>query len=182
MIIHPDWDKGERWRIFSIRSRRELTLASTTSQLAGALVIPDICGALESPNGETSGSIYMAWFDSHVAPIYSHGGRPPMLTGDNCYRFRCSFLHQGRTQHPRGGYNRILFVEPGASTNVFHMNVLGDALNIDVRLFCLEMVAAARNWLSTVSATLPYETNLSAFVRRYPTGLSPYIVGVPVIS
>jgi hypothetical protein len=62
------------------------------------------------------------------------------------------------------------------------MNIMGDALNIDVRLFCLEMVVSARQWLAGVAGTEPYETNLNAFVRRYPNGLPPYIGGVPVIS
>jgi hypothetical protein len=150
--------------------------------LAGALVIPDICGALESADGSTNGAIYTAWFDTHVAPLHVWGGRPPMLTGEDSYRFRCSFLHQGRTQHPKSGYSRIVFVEPGATTNVFHMNILNDALNIDVREFCLEMVGAARKWVASVAGTQPYESNLAAFVRRYPNGLAPYIVGAPVIS
>jgi hypothetical protein len=62
------------------------------------------------------------------------------------------------------------------------MNILNDALNIDVRLFCTEMVDSARRWLIGVVATEPYETNLNAFVRRYPNGLAPYIGGMPVIS
>jgi hypothetical protein len=145
--------------------------------LAGALMVPDICGGLEAPDGEADGPLYTGWFNTYVAPL--QGG---FLTGEDCYRFRCSFLHQGRTQHPKSGYSRILFIEPGASVNVFHMNIMNDALNIDVRTFCLEMVRAARTWLATVEGTEPYETNLSSFVRRYPTGLSPYFGGLPVIS
>jgi prepilin-type processing-associated H-X9-DG protein len=61
--------------------------------LAGALVIPDLCGALESPDGEAKGSRYIAWFDGHVA--HAATGGTPVLDGQTCYRFRCSFLHQG---------------------------------------------------------------------------------------
>lgn len=145
--------------------------------LIGALAVPDICGGLESPDGQAKGERYVAWFDSHVAPL--HRG---MLTGQDCYYFRCSFLHQGRTKHPRGSFSRILFIKPHPSRPVAHMNVMDHALNIDVRMFCLEMVAAARNWLTSVQGTEPYETNLNAFVQRYPDGLPPYIGGVPVIS
>jgi hypothetical protein len=52
------------------------------------------------------------------------------------------------------------------------MNVLNDALNIDVRLFCLEVVEAAQAWRGSVAGTQPYETNLTNFVTRYPNGLS----------
>ena len=60
--------------------------------LAGALVIPDICGALESPDGKTNGARYTAWFNTNVAPKYSAG--LVQLSGEDCYFFRCSFLHQ----------------------------------------------------------------------------------------
>ncbi|MGH9012507.1 MAG: hypothetical protein ACRDZ1_00975 [Acidimicrobiia bacterium] len=145
--------------------------------LLGALTVPDICGALEAKDGQATGDRFKAWYDAHVAP------QQKFLTGEDCYRFRCSFLHQGSTQHPKSGYSRILFVEPGAASNVvLHMNVMMDALNIDARLFCLEVVDAARHWLTGVVGTEPYETNLNAFVRRYPDGLPPYIGGVSVIS
>ncbi|MGA2036505.1 MAG: hypothetical protein ABSH04_02855 [Acidimicrobiales bacterium] len=151
--------------------------------LAGSLVIPDICGALESKDGGATGDRYKTWFDTHVAPRnVSYFTRKPYLTGEDCYRFRCSFLHQGRTQHPKSGYTRILFIEPGPNPIIGHMNIVNDALNIDVRLFCTEMVDSARQWLTGVVGTEPYETNLNAFVRRYPNGLAPYIGGMPVIS
>ena len=76
--------------------------------LAGTLVIPDMCGALESADGEATGAKYIAWVDTWVVPAYWDG----FLTGADCYRFRCSFLHQGRTQHPMGSY-RLMFLEPG---------------------------------------------------------------------
>jgi hypothetical protein len=76
----------------------------------------------------------------------------------------------------------VLFIEPGATTNVFHDCVVSDALLIDVRLFVAALVEAASTWESTVRGTTPYESNRSEFVTRYPTGLSPYIQGVPVIG
>ena len=62
------------------------------------------------------------------------------------------------------------------------MNILNDALNIDVREFCIEIVSAARLWLEQVRGTEPYETNCVSFVHRYPNGIAPYIIGLPVIS
>ncbi len=145
--------------------------------LAGALIIPDICGALDSPDGQTTGTAYSKWFDTHAAQRFY--GR---LDGATCYRFRCSFLHQGTTQHPSSAYSRVMFIEPGATTNVIHMGVMDDALVIDVRLFCLDMVSAAEEWEQAAVGTEPYETNIKQRLRRYPDGLPPYIGGVPVIS
>jgi hypothetical protein len=38
--------------------------------LAGALAVPDICGALEAPDGEATGQRYKAWFDTNVSPLH----------------------------------------------------------------------------------------------------------------
>lgn len=150
--------------------------------LAGALVVPDICGALEAEDGEATPARYKTWFDNHIAPLHSFDNDPPYVRGEDCYQFRCSFLHQGRTQHPKSEYSRILFIEPGAVPGVVHMVVIGDALVLDVREFCLEMVAGARRWIAAVIGTEPYQSNLGSFVQRYPNGLLPYIKGAPIIS
>jgi hypothetical protein len=157
----------------------QVEAASSVAQLyylalAGALIIPDLGGALGSGDGRATGARYKAWYDTNLPPSF--------LSGADCYRFRCSFLHQGSTQHTQSSYSRIVFVEPGASNAVLHMNIMNDALNIDVKTFCQEMVLAARNWIAQVSGTQPYEANLLSFVTRYPSGLAPYIGGVPVIS
>ena len=59
---------------------------------------------------------------------------------------------------------------------------MGDALNIDVRIFVEELVLAVEKWLTTVETTLEYQKNIASGVKRYPNGLPPYIVGLPVIA
>jgi hypothetical protein len=142
-----------------------------------ALAIPDMCGAIDSTDGRASGTNYAAWFDLWVGPRYA--GR---LTGEECYGFRCSLLHQGQLQSTRGRYSRIVFVEPDVTTVVLHNNVINDALNIDVRIFCEDIIDAASFWLDYVENTPRFIANFQNFVRRYPTGLAPYIEGTPVIS
>jgi hypothetical protein len=144
--------------------------------LFASLALPDICGAISSDNGEASGQKYIDWYNKYVADSC------PFLTGEDCYRFRCSLLHQGSTQHPKGKYSRIVFVEPSATTNVFHCNILNDALNLDVRVFCTDMIQGVENWLQENENTELYKKNYNRFIRRYPNGLRPYIGGVPVIS
>lgn len=145
--------------------------------LFSALAIPDLCGAMSSDNGEASPEKYKAWFDKYVAPQYSG-----FLSGEDCYLFRCSLLHQGSSQHPGSGYKRVLFIEPYASTNIFHNNIMSDALNIDVKIFCDDIVSGAQEWLNENEETELYKKNHDKFMRRYPNGLPPYIIGVPVIS
>lgn len=164
--------------------------------LFGALTVPDIAGALEAPDGVASGPRYKAWYDRWVRPRFQESvqrllaerGVPissPVenpLTGDACYRFRCSLLHQGSAQHPQSPYTRIIFIEPGSTSNVVHYSTLNDALCIDLPSFCREVTAGARLWLDQVEGTEPFKTNYDRFARCHPTGLAPYIAGVPVVG
>ena len=145
--------------------------------LFAGLAIPDICGALQSTNGRASKAKYVNWFDRYVAGLYAGN-----LTGQDCYYYRCSALHQGSSQNPQARYLRILFIEPSATTNVFHNNVLNNALNIDVRIFCNDIISGALLWLQQHQNTPTYLQNHALYMKRYPNGLPPYIVGVPVIS
>jgi hypothetical protein len=70
---------------------RQIRAASATGlyflALFCALTLPDICGALESENGQASGSKYKAWLRANV---------PEQATdADLIYGLRCSLLHQG---------------------------------------------------------------------------------------
>lgn len=164
-------------RDFLAQIRRGLNANLYYLSLFSALAIPDICGAMSSENGETNREKYAAWFDKYVAPKYKG-----FLNGDDCYYFRCSLLHQGSSHHKKSSYERVIFVEPRATSNVFHCNIIEDALNIDVGIFCCDLVGAAEKWLDENENTDLYRKNYDRFMRRYPDGLRPYIVGVPVIS
>jgi hypothetical protein len=164
--------------------------------LIGTLAVPDIAGALSSADGEASGKRYADWYDTWARPRFVEAVRASVpeharlyvkdienpLTGDVCYRFRCSLLHQGSSQHSKSLFSRIVFIEPGATTNVIHYGQINDALCIDLNLFCREVIAGARVWLQAVEATEQYVKNYERFARRHPDGLPPYIAGVPVVG
>ena len=147
-----------------------------------ALTIPDICAALESADGQATGPRYKAWFDRWVSPKYTVGpDRRPSLSGETCYAYRCGLLHQGRSMHKKLGYSRIMFVER-QNGNVFHNNVINDALNIDIPLFVESITSSAREWLETMENDENFNKNFPHFMKRHSGGLAPYIVGVDVIS
>lgn len=160
--------------IHQVRAANESALYYVA--LISSLALPDICAALETNDGHASGANYMAWFDKHVAPRYNGN-----LNGRSCYYFRCSMLHQGSTRNPRSPYIRIVFAEPGASNLILHNNILNDALNIDVRIFCEDFCQAAELWWQEAETSQIVIKNLERFVTRYPHGLAPYIVGIPII-
>jgi hypothetical protein len=146
--------------------------------LISALAVPDMCAALESPDGRTTGARYADWFDKYVGPRYLSE-----VDGRFCYQFlRCSLLHEGSTIHSKGPFARFLFQEPNPEMNIFHNCVIGDVLTIDVRIFCRDIIAGALQWLTANESTPTFQANFPKFIRRYPNGLAPYFLGAPIIG
>jgi hypothetical protein len=150
--------------------------------LGAALTIPDMCAGMESANGRSSGALYKAWVDQYLAPRYVVGpAHTPSFSGEDCYGLRCAFLHQGYLEPHAGSYTRVIFTEPHSGITM-HNNVMNDALNIDVTIFANQMVDAAEQWISAAKSTSNFRANYPKFMQRYEGGLSPYIVGIPVIG
>ncbi len=161
-----------------------------------ALTILDIAGALDSSDGLANGQRYKDWYNKWVLPKKQERlltflpedmkgeihNLPNYFDGDTCYYFRCSILHQGTSQHPRSGYSKIIFIEPGTTTNTVSDCILNDALCIDLKFFCEEIIGGLEDWLKHVKGTQPFENNYANSVKKYPNGLAPYITGMPVIG
>jgi hypothetical protein len=110
--------------------------------LLTAMTIPDICGALESKDGQSSGNNYSHWFDTYVAPDY----RKNQFTGKDCYRCRCSLLHQGKT-------SQFIFLSNKqkeiADYGVWPIHG-GQSLIIEIPVFCRNIVHGIHAWLEIV--------------------------------
>jgi hypothetical protein len=141
-----------------------------------ALTLPDICAALESRDGQTSGSRYKAWYTSWLASRYS------TLTGNDLYRLRCGVVHQGRFGPSSMQYSRILFTIPNPQGNVFHNNIINDALNLDTQTFCQDMLACVKRWYASKENDPNVIQNLPHLVQFREYGLAPYMVGMPLIA
>lgn len=149
--------------------------------LGAALVIPDMCAALEADDGRTCRTRYETWFDRHMAPKYTVGPEgTPSFSGEDCYGLRCAMLHQGRLEPHKGEYKRIVFIEPNPVI-AGHNNVIGEMLNLDVVRFALDMVASAETWLAGAEHTPEFAANSARYVQRYPKGIGPFN-GIPVIA
>lgn len=160
-----------------------------------ALTVPDMAGALSSANGEANKQKYAAWYDQWVPQqigirrAKQFGELPPappsrtLFSGEECYRFRCSLLHQGRTQHPKSQFTRVIFIEPNSGSPMrVHNSVVNGALCIDLPYFCEEIIGAARDWLDQIDKDSYFEANYVRFARRHENGLLPYFSGAPVIG
>lgn len=63
-----------------------------------------------------------------------------------------------------------------------HNNVMNDALNIDVARFCEDVISGCEDWLAFVASDPTVQKNMASSMQRYPQGLAPYIMGIPVIA
>ena len=155
-----------------------------------ALTIPDIAAALDSKDGETSKKKYIAWFDKYVGPYVQNDvqnvSHDPILTGGECYRFRCSLLHQGKSSNSQSYYKKIFFIEPGTSNMIGRYNRIESngikLLQIDLNSFCLEIIAATRDWLGKVEHTEYYQRNYNASARRHLNSSLPIFSGATIIG
>lgn len=140
------------------------------------LSLPDVCAALESADGQTNALKYKAWCDTWVSPAY------PQMTSVDLYSMRCGVVHQGRLGHPKMQYARVLFTLPNAHNNVFHQNIINDALNLDAVIFCRDMAGAVARWYAAKQNDPNVTANLPRLVQFHEHGLAPYMVGMPLIA
>ena len=147
--------------------------------LAGTLSLPDICAALQSPNGATTKNKYVAWVKRWLGAEY------PNLDPEELYQMRCGMLHQGRTRSSKEAsgetYSRAMFLGPESSVRM-HNSVMGDALVMDLPRFCSDVISAVGRWEASMRDNRNYAINSGSLVRWHPDGLPPYIVGVPILS
>lgn len=169
--------------------------------LMGALTVPDMCAAAETPH-EANGVRYARWFEANMPSAY-HERRPwprvlmerhpeyatiepPRFSGHDAWKFRCALLHEGsghltRPHEPR--QRRVWFLYPGATGLTSHLTHQESGVSIDLDTYVDDTLAAATRWLAAVGKQPHVEANLDArFVRVYPDGLAPYAVGIPVIA
>jgi hypothetical protein len=139
--------------------RKSVADANWYSALSLALLLPDICGYLETPE-EQSGVRYARWFQQWLERQYSgfvpdvnssasHAGTVRVfLSGEDCYALRCALSHEGSdnitAQRARQAIERFVFIVPKSGT--FHKNLFKDTLQLQVSIFCEDICAAVEAW------------------------------------
>lgn len=147
-----------------------------------ALIIPDICSALQSSNGQTTGKKYANWFNEYVREEYTN-----TLYGSDVYKLRCASLHQGKFNYGYDNFDRILFQPTinGVIHNVISENnggVTEKALILNIETFINDIIEGYSNWLLKMRVNPFYEINLKQSFKYNPNGLRPHINGIPVIA
>jgi hypothetical protein len=141
------------------------------------LALPDICVALEQPDGRTDGKkMYKAWYKANI--FDQIGG----LDLDEADEPRCAVVHQSRAQaSPARNYSRIVF---NMKTTPFRVDsiVLNDAMTFDVEVFCGRWIGMVRRWIENTNTNPIVQGRLPDLLQVRPNGLAPFIVGQPIIA
>ena len=134
--------------------------------LSLALIIPDICGKIDQPNVLPKNR-YMDWANKWFVPKYtSHIGPDRkeyiFLNAEDCYALRCSYLHAGSENISNEKIRKALedfhFCEPPKNGNVEHMNQVDNTLQLQIDIFCCDMVSSVESWLKTRGSDYPDNT------------------------
>lgn len=143
-----------------------------------SLTLPDICSGLCNENGKSVKQDYFKWYDDNIKDKQN-------LSGENCYYFRCGMIHEGRMEHENLEFAKIIFIEPNnmikGKGNICEIDGV-KILNIDVVDFCNEMIHCTKKWWSENKDNLTVKKNYDSLIKYYPTGLSPFFIGIPAIG
>ena len=142
-----------------------------------SLTLPDMCAALESSDGRATKQKYRDWYDSHLAVEFQ------FMSSADCYSLCCGIVHQGRFGIPNSQqFGRVLFTLPDGRGNTFHNNILNDALQFDSINFCHTIIQTVRSWFAAKKNDPTVQSNLPNLVQYRADGISPYMVGIPLIA
>jgi len=133
------------------------------------IVLPDICGALESDNGEANRDKYKRWCERYIADF--------LISSEEWYDIRCVLLHQGRTQGKRGKrYKVYSFSQPNMNGSKVHRKVIDGVLHLDVDEIAKEFLKGMREWTKDLGLekhqiyATNVEHNLPSLARVTPKG------------
>jgi hypothetical protein len=119
------------------------------------VALPDICAALESDDGRTSGAKYVSWCNRFPAT--------EIMNGDDWWEVRCLVLHQGRTKTRDGRFYKFVRPNPAARA---HQVVWGsrDTIALDVGEMSNDIAKSIRAWFQYLQG--PYLEDVRAKVQK----------------
>src|SRR5437868_5631970 len=140
-----------------------------------ALTLPDIAGKIDYPTFG-SNKRYAAWFEKYCGDRYKvEVGQETVehfffLNGNDCYALRCSFLHEGKSeilhQRARNVLEDFEFIVPPRG-GLIHNNRKEDTLQLQVDIFCRDILDGIRQWLADINNDTQKQSELNTFLRIF---------------
>lgn len=153
----------------------------------GLLVIPDACGAIEFPLLK-NGDRYKKWYDKYVRACSYSNFR---FDGEVLWKLRNGMMHETSLNLSAYGYDRVMFTTPNRNNNIIHMcltanngGVSESALTVYLPQFFADLRQATEQWLSEIENDIDPDRRdrLGKLVQLRPFGLSPHILGLPLVA
>jgi hypothetical protein len=144
--------------------------------LALTLMLPDICGAVETP-GEPVGKRYARWWDTNFGASYKYGtGSNDHVKGEEVYQLRCAYLHEGRDLQADKKEISATIEKFKFATSEHHLvkkktSVLLNektSVLLNVQTFCLDMRSRVEEWeKNKVSKDPSMQTRAEELLKIY---------------
>jgi len=141
-----------------------------------ALTMPDICGKIAYPNLGPKDR-YKKWFDSYLSNYYKHEiganhEETVFMSASDCYALRCSIFHAGIDevieQSSFDVVSRFSF-----STARAHCNRINNVLQLNVEIFCKEIIQAVEKWSNDVKNNADAQNGIKNLLTIHEGGYSP---------
>lgn len=145
------------------------------------LTLPEICCALTKETHEfVKGPDYRKFIETYART------EEIVISPMECYRLRGGVVHRGGSGFGQiDGYTHVLFTIPETNGSVHgvHMkNGRGDALTLDLVLFCSAMVRAVLRWYDANSENKKVARNLENLISRRTLDDWPIKMSGPIIG
>ena len=73
-------------------------------------------------------------------------------------------------------HERIHFIPPPPRKNVVHLNKFNNVLQMQIDIFCVDMVIAVNNWLEKIKDNENIKHRMAQLIKIYPIeSLEPFI-------
>ncbi|PSZ18153.1 hypothetical protein [Escherichia sp. 4726-5] len=118
-----------------------------------ALAMPDICRSLERPDIEqgTTGKWYRDWVTRYIEDKYTASRfEKCKFYAQDFWLYRCSCLHAGTDPENKKRMMKFNFTPPPGSDSLVHLNYFDGKLQLQIDVFCRDMIAAANRWYEEV--------------------------------
>ena len=127
--------------------------------LMGTVSLIDICAALNEPSGETDRNVFKKWYETYLPSHCNDRDEPLGFSADDCYKFRCKLLHQGRAE----GENKkmVFYVGDGH----IHRCASNDFYYLDIERFMNDVISAACEWLDENQGVPHIDENFSKMIK-----------------
>jgi hypothetical protein len=122
------------------------------------VVLPDICAALETKNGQTSGELYQRWCSSYWPS--------KRLSPEQRWSIRCALLHQGRAVLRTGESLSYIRPAPPGSRVHEYLDPTEKNITLEVDKLAAEVRKAIHAWASDLQKNRVNPTKLNN-VRRH---------------